>query len=539
MNIPKTNLKISIGPTVIPIQDRFTLICGKIKKNLLTKYKNESFLAISENLNIVPLEKFVKILQEESKENIKLVNSLKILEYIHEYHKTVSKNLSISSQYNEIIQNLILILRYNYLLSQRETLLKELEISEYYKKSSNLKATTDLLDKLTKSLTNNKKKLKFLEEDYFQRKNQVDQIKSRINEYNLQIQELTEQKKYYFNQINKITREMAEDIPEINKEFLNVKNSNNNLTNAEKIKNFQKKAKESQFKINKIKSKKSQTQLKLDDLNPIFETYQKDYQKVLEIIKNEENRIIDLQTELKKKIGDEGNLVSQDLDLIDLKLLRASQEIKNDIDKANSELNRISIPKNYFNPQKANDLSLIIQHLNELDETTKNHEPDIIITINEKEIINCIEKFTTLEDSISQIESMINKFLPEINLLTQFKFIISDDNNHFFIDIKFIRSDKTIKVEFDELTTPEKIYFIIVFYISIKLQTKSKNIIFSNVSVSSQYNKAGSIFRTIRKILPIFKIDDDLSRFNLIFIISNLELKKEIKNLNIKTIQES
>ena len=142
-------------------------------------------------------------------------------------------------------------------------------------------------------------------------------------------------------------------------------------------------------------------------------------------------------------------------------MLRASQEIKNDVDKATSELNRISIPKNYYNPQKANDLSLIIQQLNELDETTKNHEPDIIITINEKEIINCIEQFTTLEDSISQIESMINKFLPEINLLTQFKFIISDDNNHFFIDIKFIRSDKTIKVEFDELTTPEKIYFII------------------------------------------------------------------------------
>ncbi|MBA7623598.1 hypothetical protein ES703_30995 [subsurface metagenome] len=88
---------------------------------------------------------------------------------------------------------------------------------------------------------------------------------------------------------------MAEDIPETTKEALNVKNSNNKLTNSEKIKNFQKKAKESQFEINKIKSKKSQTLSKLDDLNLIFEVYQKDYHKIIEIIKNEENRINDLR----------------------------------------------------------------------------------------------------------------------------------------------------------------------------------------------------------------------------------------------------
>ncbi|MFW9987862.1 MAG: hypothetical protein ACFFC3_04340, partial [Candidatus Odinarchaeota archaeon] len=87
-------------------------------------------------------------------------------------------------------------------------------------------------------------------------------------------------------------------------------------------------------------------------------------------------------------------------------------------------------------------------------------------------------------------------------------------------------------------TTPEKVFFIIVFYISIKLHTKSKNIILSNISILTKYNKAGSIYRTIRKILPLFEKDDILLGFNLIFILSNLELKKEIKNLKIKTIQE-
>ncbi|GAG03919.1 unnamed protein product, partial [marine sediment metagenome] len=84
--------------------------------------------------------------------------------------------------------------------------------------------------------------------------------------------------------------------------------------------------------------------------------------------------------------------------------------------------------------------------------------------------------------------------------------------------------------------TPEKIFFCIVFYISIKIHINIENIIFSNLSIPSKYNKAGSILRTIRKILPVFEREEVLSKFNLIFIISNLEMKKEIKNLKIINI---
>ena len=133
---------------------------------------------------------------------------------------------------------------------------------------------------------------------------------------------------------------------------------------------------------------------------------------------------------------------------------------------------------------------------------------------------------------------VINKFLPKINLRSQFKIIVNNNIKNFFIDIKFLRSDKE-QVDFDNLTTPEKIFFIIVFYISIKLHVRYENIIFSNISILNKYNKAGSIYRTIRKILPIFKKDHSLSKFNLIFIMANLELKKEIKNLKVNTIKES
>ena len=70
-----------------------------------------------------------------------------------------------------------------------------------------------------------------------------------------------------------------------------------------------------------------------------------------------------------------------------------------------------------------------------------------------------------------------------------------------------------------------------------EIQVKNDNIIFSNLFIPSIYNKAGSIFRTIRKILPLFENEEDLSPFNLIFILSNLEMKKEIKNLKMITIQ--
>ena len=151
--------------------------------------------------------------------------------------------------------------------------------------------------------------------------------------------------------------------------------------------------------------------------------------------------------------------------------------------------------------------------------------------------MECFEQFTELENSLSNIESIMNKFLRAINIITQIRIILSEDQKNFLYNLSFLRNDKE-QLKFEELTTPEKIFFIIVFYLSIRLHTNTKNIVFSNASIINQYNKAGSIYRTIRKILPIFEMDDKLSKFNLVFILSNLELKRTIKNLNIITIKE-
>ncbi|MFW9781039.1 MAG: hypothetical protein ACFFFB_02010, partial [Candidatus Heimdallarchaeota archaeon] len=57
--------------------------------------------------------------------------------------------------------------------------------------------------------------------------------------------------------------------------------------------------------------------------------------------------------------------------------------------------------------------------------------------------------------------------------------------------------------------------------------------------IPNDYNKSGSILRAFRKILPIFKKIDMLSNFNLILILSNIEIKKQIEDIKIIEIKEN
>ena len=114
--------------------------------------------------------------------------------------------------------------------------------------------------------------------------------------------------------------------------------------------------------------------------------------------------------------------------------------------------------------------------------------------------------------------------------------MISQDNKNIKFQLNFFQVRKKTTLSFNELTTPEKVFFVIVFYISIKIMLNFKNIIFSNILLPTTYNKRGSIFRTIRKILPVFEKENNLKNVNLIFILSNLIMKEQIKNLNVITI---
>ncbi|MFX0007889.1 MAG: hypothetical protein ACFFAV_14365 [Candidatus Hermodarchaeota archaeon] len=416
---------------------------------------------------------------------------------------------------------------------------KELELSTQYKKSSDIVAIKDLMNKLNESLMINTKKLNLFEEDFFQRKNKINKIKNTIKEYNLRIEQLNNQKKQCFSQINRITREMAGDKPASKDDIkVDLIEFEGNLTNAEKIRAFQKKAKEIQSEIKDLESKRNQTQLKLEDLLPLFEIFEKDHQSLLNIISSDKKRIDELEVELRNKVKEDINIEIENIDHIILNSLRSSKEIKSDLEKIENELNKQTLSDNYFNPQNPYDLSTVINNLTKLYEYITKNESKIIISNSEKGVTDCLKQFKELETSLSNIESVINNFLKEINVNSQFRIVLSEDQRNLFINILFNRREKP-KARFEELTTPEKIFFIIVFYLSMKLHTNKTNIIFSNMSLLNQYNKAGSIFRTIKKILPLFEGNNNLFRFKLIFILPNLELKKTIKNLKIITMQES
>ncbi|MFX1531137.1 MAG: hypothetical protein ACFFBC_08495 [Promethearchaeota archaeon] len=534
--ISAKGFNISIGSKEIPIQDRYTVIKGKFKKNMLKNLDNQNFSEILENVDLIPLNKFIRNYIERLDMSSNLEMGVSLLSILNEFHNIMKKNIDIVSQYSEILESVISILKFNSLIQKKENFLKELEIMEEYKRSSDAAAILDLLNKLNKAIEDNKKKLRYLEEDYFQRKNQIDQINETIKNYELKVRDLTSQKKEFFSQINKITREMSgspNTVKEESKEFPEI---DDNLTNAQKIKAFQRKARNAQSEINELNLKIGEIKLKYNELNPLYEIYKQDYEKLRDLIKADEKRVEECQKELRENSLENKNSYYKNLKVNDLKSVRSKQEIELDLKKTEEELNIISIPEHLYDQKNPEDLSGIVKKLNEIINILKEPKNKLKIDKSEDNIVEIFESFQRIETKIDELESLINKFLHEINLESNFKIYLNNDNKNFFIKIGFIRNNRE-RITFKELTTPERIFFIITYYISMEIQVKNDNIVFSNLFIPSMYNKAGSIFRTIRKILPLFINERDLASFNLIFILSNLEMKKEIKNLKLITIQ--
>ena len=139
---------------------------------------------------------------------------------------------------------------------------------------------------------------------------------------------------------------------------------------------------------------------------------------------------------------------------------------------------------------------------------------------------------------MNYLEEQINKFVIKINLKVHYQILVSNDLEDLFINTEFIRLNKESLV-FEELTTPEKIFYVISFYISFKIQIESKFIVFSNLFIPKTFNKRGSIFRAIQRILSVIEEDKSLNKYVFIFIISNLEMKKPINNLKIIKVEKS
>jgi len=218
--------------------------------------------------------------------------------------------------------------------------------------------------------------------------------------------------------------------------------------------------------------------------------------------------------------------------------IRPSLEIESEIIKVESELDSLSIPNNLNKEQLPSNIPIMIETFKEIYAILRKNDKKIKISGNEKEIEEFFEHFRIFENFIKDIEYITNNFLKEIHLRVQFNLVTNQMNTAFLIKTNFTRNNK-IDANFKNLTTPEKIFFIISFYVSLKILLNSKNIVFSNLFILPTYNKGGSIYRTIRKIIPLFESDENLSDVNIILLMSNLKLNKDIENLKIIKVNES
>ncbi|MBY9019412.1 MAG: hypothetical protein KGD67_00015 [Candidatus Lokiarchaeota archaeon] len=535
--INKNRTEIKIGDNTILIEDDYTLVQGKYKLKQFQEYYNGDFLQIQENLDLIPIEKFIKVISNESNNLFGSPSFTKILSILSDYSKIVENNLELYLRFNKNIEILYTVLKLTYFSAKKKILSNELELSKIRKFSSDALATADLMKSLTESINNNKVKLSYIKEDYFQRKDQIDKIKKDLTNYESLILEQSQIKKNCFNQINKITRQL-EGTKTDNEEdsFLRL-GIDTNLTNSEKIRALQKKAKDTQYEINKIKIRSKQSQVEFEELSPNYEIYRKDYEDILEIINEDEKRLRQVQKIYKKELYEYEDIQFKKMEELFSQSIRPSLEIEHEIKRVESELDNLSFSNDLNKKNFPNKIPIMIEKFKELDATLSESQENIKINVKEEEIEGIFEDFHIFENNIKNLEQNMNKFLKEIQLQVQFNLVTNQMNTDFLLKTNFTRNYK-IGLNFENLTTPEKIFFIISFFLSLKVLSNSKNIIFSNLFLLPEYNKGGSIFRTFRKILPLFESDENFSNINIILLMSNLELNKDIDNLKIIKVNE-
>jgi hypothetical protein len=529
---------LKIGNQEIEIDSRFTLIQGKFKKNLLDEEQLKNFLKIIKTMDLIPVELITEIFEGKSTDYVGLHKSISILHYISNSKTIVDSNLKEFSNFSKKVEIFSQIIDYNYLLNKKESLTKEMEISRLSSQSSELSAIKDLISKLIFSIEKNKQKLRYFEEDVQNTKNQVLLLTKNIENITKKIDELTQHKKDCFNQINRITRSLEEDQDKTNSESIKKLGIDINLTNSEKIRALQKKAKDAQFEVSQLNSALNEAKNNYEKIKPEFESYMNDYQNIIQEIQKDKFKLDELNKEFKQKVINNNNYEIKQINQKEMQSIRPISTIEDEYNIVSEEIEHISFPEDFYNTEKPMKLDTIMNSFKEINHKIINNMKKYIIPSDEANVNEIMESLRKLDYLLNKLEYNFNSFLRLLNMESRFNLAISNNDEKLYIKINFYRKNKEL-ISWNDFTTPEKIFSVIGIFISLKILLLSNSIIFSNLFLPANYNKRGSIFRTINKILPLFESNKNLSDINLIFVLSNLEMKNEIKNLKVLTIQES
>lgn len=509
--------RIRIREKIFSIEDQYTLIKGTFTNDDLSLSKDLFFEYFTDFIHI-DLKHFIEYFREYNLIYEKIKYTMNLLDYLQKFKESTEKNREHLNQYVEISTSLTDILNYMKLKQEIQNKKNELKIAEFKKESNEISAKSNLIDKLRRSIKDNQKRLDYFNEDFLKIKNQRDQIKNTIKSNKEKINELNRKKKENFDMINKITREMESGKGE-------------NIT--QKIIELRKEAKTYHYDASDLQKQMQDLKNRLENIDPKYNSTKQDFENLTKEIDIDKAKLKEFEKELNNLLNEENETKEILQEPLSNYSMRTPSEIKEQLSILEDQFSYIQKKSKYIENQK---ISLTkfdkkIEDFNNLMNKSENYE------FNPKfdDLERSIESYSNIEIIIEEIEDKLNKFLSEVNLRISISLCINKDLTDFFLELEFIRLKKE-QINFKNLTTPEKVFFVIIFYITLNILKKEKNVIFTNLMLPDEFNKRGSLYRTIRKIIPIFASEKELKEYSLAFLISNLEMKRPIDNIKIITI---
>lgn len=519
-------MEIKIDNKSIPLKERFNLILGNFEENQIEQEQA--------NLEFKKFNDFSRIRLNRFLEYFKLINPPidkfdklnNLIGYLELFHELSVRNISLIESYADILSSLFSLINFNLKFNKKKSLEKELELARLKEKSTILSEKTSLLNNLNEQIEKNRQELEYLEEDYFKVKNKKKQIQERISNLKETKKKLNQKRKEKFSEINTITRNMEDPktkskIPEVS-----------GLSNAERIKKLRKEAKEIHYRIRKINSEIDEAKNKLDSIQPKFKSYKKDYNALKSTIERQENQIEQNKKEIEKITQTYKENSTQKLKMDQLSNIRNYKIIKKDLKNTEKKIEMILNENQFIEEKKIQEFGLIIDKLSDFQKNIIENGENLMFDIMEDKVISIVEDLRDFELILTSVGDIMNKFLLQINLQIDLFLAIDFENKEFFIQSNFLRKEKE-NLDFENLTTPEKVYVAISFFIATHIVINNSKIIFSNFFLNDKFNKRGSLFRTIRKIIPLLKDKEIFEEIEITFLISNLKMKRPIENINI------
>jgi len=497
--------RINIADNEIDIKNQFTLILGKFKKEQINQFQEFDTYDLFEVFNVISFEKILTLFKIET-------NNLRFGEILGPLLSNTEFLIRLIERYCDLTQYFNQSLQLRILANDNETLEKILEIRAKIDKNSGLKDTLDDVKDLYNLIFEKKQTLNYLEEDFIKQKMKRDRFSKSIDNLLTKLENASLQKEKVFKKINEITGE--NETP---------RETDNELTDSQRILKLQQQGRDYNYEMKKINENIEEESAEFREFKLNFSIIEKDYKLLESTIDDYDNKLNKLKKELAKVIDTE-------LDEFEISdLLKSHNQIIKNIQDNNLKLKNIQNHK-FFEKNPSDTLSPIYEELTDIKSNlTKNN-----INFTKDDIEKSVDFYQNIKSNIIKLEEIINKFLMQIYLKYSLEITIKDNNN-LFIKQKFFQIRKKTTLTFNELTTPEKIFFLIVLDISLRILF-NKKIIYSNIFLPVIYNKHGSIIRTLRKIIPVFERETELQNFNLIFILSNVAMKETINNLEVINI---